>query len=625
MTTVFNGLKKTVNDFFEDFKIFLKETFRLFKENFHEVFIFTLLCAFFSIIGTIVLKDLTLNMVLISNDITYIAPTNLLGALLSKKTIFYLIVFLVLIALMAIFEIGGLLHAFSMSQIGRDTSLVSMCAAGFRTCLKALDPQNWLIVLFLIVLFPLAKVLPLSSSVFKVIIPGFIYQTIEYTSLYNQIYKVFYFLLICFLVVFVFSINIFVMQNCSFNKACSRSFKLQKGKYFHTFLTLLLLTVIMNFLINSIASIVVINFREIYSFFVKSSGIVTKSSDVGTYTYALRQVLKSLLLPAVNNAALTVLYYKYMEEKHLFTSISRDVFKEVNTNRKILVVVSMICLLISTVAAFRLNKDFSFLAEPVSRPLVCAHRGDNYNAPENTMPAFELANMENLLWIELDVHQTKDGVIVVNHDSDISRTTGQNLSIHDSTLAQLQSYEYGDWMPGNYTGVKMPTLEEVLRFAHDAFLYVQVELKGHYDDKNFEENVLKVINDTGMHDMVMVIAQDYSRLERINELDPTILKGYCMVLAFGKLDDIECTDNVTIEESNVTPELVHDLHSRGVKVFCWTVDSEDTIQYLVSCDVDVIGTDNPTMVSAALERVSYEGGLPRITNIVMNYIGNMDK
>ena len=48
---------------------------------------------------------------------------------------------------------------------------------------------------------------------------------------------------------------------------------------------------------------------------------------------------------------------------------------------------------------------------------VCNYRGDNVNAPENTMPAFELAAKENLSWIELDVHQTSDGIIICSHDS----------------------------------------------------------------------------------------------------------------------------------------------------------------------------------------------------------------
>ena len=62
-----------------------------------------------------------------------------------------------------------------------------------------------------------------------------------------------------------------------------------------------------------------------------------------------------------------------------------------------------------------------------------------------------------------------------------------------------------------------------------------------------------------------------------------------------------------------------------MQVFCWTVDLEDTIQYLVSCDVDVIGTDNPLMVSAALDTVDYSGGIPRAFHILMNTIARMDK
>ena len=621
----FNKLKETVDKFFAEFQIFLKNTLMLFKENFHEVFIFAALCAAVSIIATIVLKDLAFNALLFFNDQTYICPVNLMTFLRSNVTWFILLVFVVLMALISIFEIAGLLHAFSMSQIGRDTNIASMCMAGVKTCKKAFDPKNWLIILFLIVLLPLTKVLPLSSSVFKLIVPGFIYQTIEYTKSYTLIYRVFYALLISFLVTYIFSINIFVLQDANFNSSCKFSRKIQKGHHLNTFFTMIILTILTNFLINSIASVVVINLREVISFFGKTAGIVTKSAEIGSYTYVLRQILKSLVAPAVNNAALTVLYFRYIEEKRLFTTISRDTFREVEPNKKTITAIIIACCLVVVPSLFYLARKFSFLGAPVDRPIVCAHRGDNVNAPENTMPAFELAASENLSWIELDVHQTSDGIIVCNHDSDISRTTGVKLSIHENTYDELRSYIYGDWMPGDYANVTMPTLEEVLWFCKENYMHVQVELKGHKDDVNFEENVINVINKTGMHDDVMIIAQDYSRLERVNELDPTITKGYCMALAYGKLDDIECTDNVTIEESNVTPELVEDLHSRGVKVFCWTVDTEDTIQYLVSCDVDVIGTDNPTLVSSALEKVDYSGGAYRIFHIILNYIANMDK
>ena len=247
------------------------------------------------------------------------------------------------------------------------------------------------------------------------------------------------------------------------------------------------------------------------------------------------------------------------------------------------------------------------------------------NAPENTLPAFELAASESLKWIELDVHQTSDGVIVCNHDSTIKRTAGQNMAIHDYTYAELSQYELGPWMPGNYEHVKMTTLREALELAKKTNMNVQVELKGHSKDPRFEENVLKVINETEMRDNVMIIAQDAKRLQRIKELDPEITKGYCMVIAVGNLNDIDYTDNITIEETNVTPELVREMHAQGKKVFCWTVDLDDTVQYLVSCGVDVIGTDNPMLISNAVEKADCKGGVARVFHIIMHIIATMDK
>ena len=497
--------------------------------------------------------------------------------------------------------------------------------AGFRACWKALNPRNWPMMIFILVLFPLTKLLPLSGSTFKLILPGFVNQTIDYTKWLNILYIVLYWVLIIFLTVYIFSINGFVLQKESFFKSCSLSRKLCKGHLIEVFLNMFLLTVILNFAINSVSSIIVVNGEELMSFMRRTGNVVAKSEAVGTYTYALRQVLKSFLSPAINNAALTVLFYKFLDDKTKKETVSSEVheLKEYSMKRTVAFVVSLavVSLAIIGVMTYR----YAYLLESVDRPLVCAHRGDNVNAPENTMPAFELAASENLKWIELDVHQTSDGVIVCNHDSTIKRVTGRNLAIHDATYEDLSKIELGPWMPGEYEHVHICTLREALELAKENDMNVQVELKGHPADKNFEENVIKVINETGMHDNVMIIAQDASRLMRVMEIDPTITKGYCMVIAVGDLNDIEYTDNITIEETYVTPELVRAMHEKGIKVFCWTVDLDDTVQYLVSCDVDVIGTDNPMLINNALDKADYSGGLSRAAHILMHMIANMDK
>ena len=619
-------IKTKGSGFYKSFLYFIKNVLILFRQNFKEVMLFILFCTVVTAVISNTLKNLLLNAMMNVSGQTFIAPVNMREVFLNPLSIVMALVFAIVVTLFSLFEIAGLLHAFSMAQIGRETNLSSMFMAGLRACRKAVHPQNWFIIIFIMILFPLTKVMPLSGSTVKLILPGFVNQTIDYTQSLFVLYNVIYLALIIFLTVYIFSINSFVMQENSFIKSCTKSRKLVTGNFFEVLITLILLTIILNFLINSLSSIIVVNAKEFISFLQRNRGnIVAKSEDVGTYTYVLRQILKSFISPAVNNAALTVLFFRYIEDKGELTSISRDMFKAKKYPKKISIAFFAVpIVLLIGVTVFVANR-YSFLAEKCSKPLVCAHRGDNVNAPENTLPAFEMAASENLKWIELDVHQTSDGVIVCNHDSSIKRTAGVNLAIHDNTYEELVSHELGEWMPGDYDHVKMTTLREALRLAKLNHMNVQVELKGHKDDVGFEENVLKVINETEMHDNVMIIAQDASRLRRIYELDPGITKGYCMFIAIGNVEDIYYTDNITIEETNVTPELVRRLHAQGKKVFCWTVDLDDTVQYLVSCGVDVIGTDNPMLITNALDKADYSGGFRRVFHILMHIIANMDK
>lgn len=622
---VFLILRRRITEYFQGFGRFFKRVLLLFTQDYVETALFILFCTIITAATTSILKKLLVKAMMLVSGVTYIAPVNLKQVLLNPLSIIMMLLFAVIVTLMSLFEIAGLLHTFSVAQAGRETNLTCMFMAGFRACWKALNPRNWPIMVFILVLVPLTKLLPLSGSTFKLILPGFVNQTIDYTKWLNVLYYVLYWVLILFLAVYIFSINGFVLQKESFFKSCSKSRKLCKGHVIEVLLNMFLLTVILNFTINSVSSIIVVNGEELMSFMRRTGNVVAKSEAVGTYTYALRQVLKSFLSPAINNAALTVLFYKFLDDKTKKETVSSEVheLKEYSMKRTVAFVVSLavVSLAIIGVMTYR----YSYLFESVDRPLVCAHRGDNVNAPENTMPAFELAASENLKWIELDVHQTSDGVIVCNHDSTIKRVTGRNLAIHDVTYEDLSKIELGPWMPGEYEHVHICTLREALELAKENDMNVQVELKGHPADKNFEENIIKVINETGMHDNVMIIAQDASRLMRVMEIDPTITKGYCMVIAVGDLNDIEYTDNITIEETYVTPELVRAMHEKGIKVFCWTVDLDDTVQYLVSCDVDVIGTDNPILINNALDKADYSGGLSRAAHILMHMIANMDK
>ena len=97
----------------------------------------------------------------------------------------------------------------------------------------------------------------------------------------------------------------------------------------------------------------------------------------------------------------------------------------------------------------------------LSKPLIVAHRGASYNAPENTLPAFELAWKQGADAIEADFLLTKDNQVVCIHDRSTKRFSEQNLVVANSTLKQLKTLDVGSWKSDKYAGTYIPTISEV--------------------------------------------------------------------------------------------------------------------------------------------------------------------
>ena len=99
---------------------------------------------------------------------------------------------------------------------------------------------------------------------------------------------------------------------------------------------------------------------------------------------------------------------------------------------------------------------------PFTRPRIVAHRGASHDAPENTLAAFRRAWALGVEAVELDVHVTSDGQVVVVHDPSTKRITGVDLVIAEHTLAEVQALDVGAWKGPQFAGERMPTLHDVL-------------------------------------------------------------------------------------------------------------------------------------------------------------------
>jgi len=240
----------------------------------------------------------------------------------------------------------------------------------------------------------------------------------------------------------------------------------------------------------------------------------------------------------------------------------------------------------------------------VPAPLVLAHRGARQDAPENTIEAFVLALVQGADGVELDVHRSADGGLVVHHDAD---ATGVGL-LALRTLADIRAAR-----------PDIPTLDEVLDECAGAL--VNIEIKnlhgdGDYDpDDTAAELVVACLGRRGGDDDVLVSSFNLATINRVRALDPSVPTGFLTMLGFDPIDALDvCAAHghgalhpfVGMLAGPVAAATVIKAHERAIAVNVWTVNDDDEIRRLAAAGVDIVMTDVPGSALRALGRTSGE-------------------
>ena len=140
-------------------------------------------------------------------------------------------------------------------------------------------------------------------------------------------------------------------------------------------------------------------------------------------------------------------------------------------------------------------------------PVRIAHRGASGSAPENTAAAFERAIRIGVDAIEVDVHGTSDGRVVVLHDPTLDRTTDRCGWVREQTLEQIRHADAGAWFGREFRGEQVPQLEEAIEMTrHRALLLV--EIKGEF----LAEKVLQIVGEMDAADQVVIQSSESCRL-----------------------------------------------------------------------------------------------------------------
>lgn len=225
------------------------------------------------------------------------------------------------------------------------------------------------------------------------------------------------------------------------------------------------------------------------------------------------------------------------------------------------------------------------------KPIVVGHRGAAGLAPENTLPAFQIAIDLGIDGIEFDVQRSQDGVPVVFHDEDLDRLTSDTGKLWDRTLDELRALEINTDHSG-YRGVRIPTLEEVLAFVRPAEQLLMIELKEPWRFPGIEEQVIALIRQYDLVERVQIRSFYHDALHTVHRLAPEIAVSELWLDRLPNDDEV-IYKTVNANHALYTPAEVERLHRRGVQVTAWTVDDLGEARRLIEAGVDGLTTNYP--------------------------------
>lgn len=239
-----------------------------------------------------------------------------------------------------------------------------------------------------------------------------------------------------------------------------------------------------------------------------------------------------------------------------------------------------------------------------AQPLVIAHRGYSAVAPENTLASIKQAIGLNPqpAYVEIDIHRSSDGVLVVSHDSNTLRTTGVDRVIRETPFAVLRGLDagYQEKFGDQFKNEPLPRLEEVLDAVKDTSVGVMIECK----QLLVEDQVIDILHRRG--ELAKHVIAGFSEMTeyRAHQIEPSVRTLYLAnEISAGSLwtaRDIQAT--IIGVNNKEKPENIRKAQDAGFKVWVWTVDELDEIQKWIDAKADGIISNQPERVLSLIKK-----------------------
>lgn len=254
-------------------------------------------------------------------------------------------------------------------------------------------------------------------------------------------------------------------------------------------------------------------------------------------------------------------------------------------------------------------------------PVIIAHRGASAYAPENTLEAIDQADDLGFDWVENDVQRTKDGALVIIHDTTLNRTTDVEelypdrapWNVRDFTAAEIAKLDAGSWKGARFAGQRIPTLHQYLRRVDHNHQKLLMEIKSPELYPGIEAQIMRELRNDGWlsrgHVKRRLVIQSFSAdsVRTVHTLRPDIVTGFLGTPAVAELPSYAAfTDQINPSNSTLSADYVQAVHAlkgphkKQLQVHTWTVNDAATTQRVAAFGVDGIITNAPDVVRRAL-------------------------
>ena len=360
-----------------------------------------------------------------------------------------------------------------------------------------------------------------------------------------------------------------------------RNIKIEFKMLLKTYFKILVSFLIMAFVFMLMFFFGVIIISLISKLIIKTEYLNNYSTSIMWLLIIIIFIILSSVLPAVNylivnrNFNLTTKFIEMTSRKHIY----------------LLYTIVLIIIILSTILFA--NNSFQLPSNLERKVYVTSHRGSN-EYPANTIPAFDYAQKLGADWIELDVRQTKDQKNIVFHDETLEKFANIKEYIWNIPYTTIEEL--------NLSSPKISLLDEVVKYAQEHNMKINIELKPGGQEVDFERTVIDTILKYDYAQNIVISSYFPETLKNVKAIAPFIKTIYVIntETTYNILKNASFADGFSIKYPYVSLELVNYVHNLKKEIHVWTLNNSLNIYQMLNYRVDNIITDDITLVKQTI-------------------------